>query len=138
MKRIIKPTKSQVRQSISFFNPGETPTTQTTMSDFKLAGRLIGKGELKQVTEKLTVRDFTIETKEEYPQKVTFQLKNAKTSLLKGLGSGDELTVYFNVDGREWNGKYFNTLVCWKVETLTPKPDTLPKIERPTDDDFSF
>ena len=37
--------------------------------------------------------------------------------------TGDEVSVDFNLRGREWNGpqgiKYFNTLDAWKIEKLS-------------------
>jgi len=44
---------------------------------YKLKGKLIHKGDAKQVSEKFRVMDFVIETPDEkYPQKVQFQAAN--------------------------------------------------------------
>ena len=35
------------------------------------------------------------------------------------LKKGDKVTVTFDINGREWNGKYFVNLAAWKIETST-------------------
>ncbi|MDO5447947.1 MAG: DUF3127 domain-containing protein, partial [Prevotellaceae bacterium] len=32
---------------------------------------------------------------------------------------GEELTVSFDINAREWNGKWFNDIRAWKVERVT-------------------
>ncbi|HBX74297.1 MAG TPA: hypothetical protein DEG86_15060, partial [Halieaceae bacterium] len=38
-----------------------------------------------------------------------------KIGLLEGLQSGQEVTVTFDIRGREYNGRYFNNLQGWKI-----------------------
>jgi single-strand DNA-binding protein len=37
-------------------------------------------------------------------------------SLLDSVEVGQEVTVAFDIRGREYNGRYFNNLVGWKIE----------------------
>ncbi len=30
--------------------------------------------------------------------------------------NGEEVTVHINIDAREWQGKWFNSVTAWKVE----------------------
>jgi hypothetical protein len=54
--------------------------------------------------------------------------------------------VSFDIRGREWNDKYFNSLVAWKVDRLgasappqADMPPPLPPIEDdPISDDLPF
>ena len=32
--------------------------------------------------------------------------------------AGEELNVFFDVDAREWNGRWFNSIRAWKVERV--------------------
>ena len=32
---------------------------------------------------------------------------------------GEELTVHFDVDAREWQGRWFNSIRAWKVERVS-------------------
>lgn len=75
-------------------------------------------GEKKRVSDKFTVQEFVIETDEKYPQKIVFNLINDKVNLINGYQSGDTIKVAFNLTGREYNGKYYNTLSCWKIQPI--------------------
>jgi hypothetical protein len=56
-------------------------------------------------------------------------------AVLESLGVGQQVEVSYNVRGREFNGKYYNTLDAWKIEVTGSKPSTQP-IE--LDDDLPF
>jgi hypothetical protein len=61
-------------------------------------------------------QDFVIETQEQYPKKVCFTLFGDKTSLINGLAPGTEVEVSFNIESREYNGKYFHNINAWKID----------------------
>ena len=83
---------------------------------YKLKGKLIHKGDAKQVSEKFRVMDFVIETQDEkYPQSVQFQIMNDRISELDQYGIGEELEISFDIRGREYNGKYYNSLNAYKI-----------------------
>ena len=89
---------------------------------FTLKGKLIVKGDEQQITEKFKKREFVIQDDaEQYPQVISFQLVQDKCSLLDAYNEGDEISVNFNVKGREWTSpkdgqtKYFNSLEAWKI-----------------------
>ena len=50
-----------------------------------------------------------------YPQEINLEFVKDKISLLEGLEPGQEVTVSFDIRGREYNGRYFNNLQGWKV-----------------------
>jgi len=52
-----------------------------------------------------------------YPQEINLEFLQDKVSLLDNLSEGQELKVFFDIRGREYNGKYFNNLVGWKIES---------------------
>jgi len=91
---------------------------------FTLTGKILFIGEEKHISEKFNTREFAIEEYHpQYPQKVLFQLVNKNCDLVLNRQIGDEVTVNFNIKGREWvspNGeiKYFNTLEAWKIEDV--------------------
>jgi len=85
----------------------------------ELSGRLCEKFDAVQITEKLAKREFVIETEEQYPQQVKFELVNDKTGIIDPFTVGATLKVFFNVRGRKWNGKYFVNLNAWKIEGET-------------------
>jgi len=65
-------------------------------------------------------QEFVIDTIEQFPRKICFTLFNDKLSLINGLANGDEVEVSFNIESREFNGKWFHNINAWKID----KPET--------------
>jgi len=61
-------------------------------------------------------QEFVIETNEQYPKKVCFTLFGDKISILDGITEGKEVEVFFNVESRDFNGKWFHNINAWKIE----------------------
>ena len=55
-----------------------------------------------------------IETHEQYPKKVAFDVLNEKIADFY-LQVGEEVTVSLDINARESNGKWFNSVNAWKV-----------------------
>jgi len=60
-------------------------------------------------------QDFVIETADQFPKKVCFSSWGDKVAELKQLKSGDEVTISFNPESREFNGKWYTDLRAWKI-----------------------
>ena len=93
------------------------------MSELKLQGKIIAIMEKQQVTDTFAKREFVIETDEQYPQMVKFELVQAKCEDIDNHKLGDEITVHFNVVGRVWNNKegkdvYFVSVKAWRLEAV--------------------
>ena len=61
-------------------------------------------------------QDFVIETSDQYPKKMCFNVWGAEKLDLFNIQQGEELTVSFDIDCREWNGKWFNDIRAWKID----------------------
>jgi len=62
--------------------------------------------------------DFVIQTPDEkYPQSIQFQLLNDRIQEMDKFTIGEELEVTFDIRGREYNGKYYNSLNAYKIES---------------------
>ena len=72
-------------------------------------------------------QEFVIETEEQYPRKICFTLFGEKVSLIDGLSAGQEVEVSFNMESREYNGRWFHNINAWKIE----KPETEENIPGP-------
>lgn len=59
-------------------------------------------------------RNFVIETAGQYPKKMCMQLFGDKVNECPNVG--EEVKVSFDVESREWNGRWFTQLNVWKVE----------------------
>lgn len=62
-------------------------------------------------------QDFVIETEEQFPKKVCFSTWGDKAAEVKKLSAGDSIIVSFNVESREYNGKWYTDLRAWKIQT---------------------
>ena len=86
--------------------------------EHKLKGKLILKLEPRQISDKFRVMDFVIQTPDEkYPQSIQFQVMNDRIQEMDKYSVGEELDVTFDIRGREYNGKYYNTLNAYKIES---------------------
>lgn len=84
---------------------------------------LVIKGTIKKIGEVQTISDkfkkveFVIETSDQYPKLVSFQVTNDKIdNFLKFNKVGNLVEVKFNVESKEFNGKYFTNLTAWRVQ----------------------
>ncbi len=94
------------------------------MSELKLTGKVIAIMEKQQVTDTFAKREFVIETDEQYPQMVKFELTQDYCDLIDSYKVGQEITVSFNCRGRKWTNKenkdvYFVSLNAWRLEGAT-------------------
>lgn len=64
-------------------------------------------------------REFVIDTEEQFPRKVCFTLFGEKTSLINNLSVGETVEVSFNIESREYNGKWFHNINAWKIDKPT-------------------
>ena len=87
---------------------------------FEIAGKVVKIFDIESKTDSFQARDFVIESaNDRYPQMIKFQLTQDRCSIVDNCKEGDELKVYFDLRGREWNGKYFTNLNAWKVEQIS-------------------
>ena len=52
---------------------------------------------------------------DQYARKMCFNVWGDRNDQFN-IQEGEELTVSFDIDCREWNGKWFNDIRAWKVE----------------------
>ncbi len=72
-----------------------------------------------------------------YPQEINLEFVQDKVALLDALQPGQEVTVSFDIRGREYNGRYYNNLQGWKVEVPGDEAGaTSADAHYPTPDDF--
>ncbi|OED36609.1 hypothetical protein AB833_26530 [Chromatiales bacterium (ex Bugula neritina AB1)] len=85
---------------------------------FQIDGTLHKIFNTEQKSEKFRARDFVIEvTDGKFPQMIKFQLTQDKCEAIDEHREGDQITVHFDLRGREWNEKYFTNLNAWRIES---------------------
>ena len=87
---------------------------------YEAKGTLHQIGETREISETFSTRSFTIcQQDDKYPQFITFELIKDRTDLIDSFKIGDDINVSFNLRGREWNGKFFNTIQAWRIQKVT-------------------
>jgi hypothetical protein len=61
-------------------------------------------------------QEFVVTTDDRYPQEIKLDLLKEKVELLAQFKEGDDVTVHFDIRGREWNERWFVDLSAWKIE----------------------
>ena len=70
-------------------------------------------------------QEYVIEDHGQYPRKMCFDVFGADKIEQFNIQMGEELTVSFDVDARQWQDRWFNSIRAWKVErvsTAAPAP----------------
>ncbi len=62
-------------------------------------------------------QDFVIETDSQYPKKVCFSAWGDKINP-QLMQEGNQLNVSFDVESREYNGRWYTDLKAWKMEMV--------------------
>ena len=63
-------------------------------------------------------QEFVIETMDQYPRKICAQLWGEKTAVLESLNIDDKVVMSFDVESREFNGKWYTDVKAYKLEMV--------------------
>jgi hypothetical protein len=66
-------------------------------------------------------QEYILETKDQYPKKICFNAWGDKIDQF-ALQQGDEATVSFDVESREYNGRWFTEVKAWNVRKGAAAP----------------
>lgn len=75
-------------------------------------------------------QEFILESNEQFPKKICFSILNDKLSLLEKVKPGDEVEVFFNLESRDYNGKWYHNINVWKLEKVSSdqsQPEPIPE-----------
>lgn len=80
------------------------------------------------------IQEFVLETQEQYPRKCMFNVFGEDKLREMNIQVGDELIVSFDIDAREYNGRWYNDIRAWKVERKSAAATASPmEAPMPTD-----
>ena len=65
------------------------------------------------------MQEYVLETHEQYPRKICFNVFGADKIAQFNIQAGEELTVSFDINAREYNGRWYNDIRAWRVERGT-------------------
>lgn len=61
---------------------------------------------------------FVLETHDTYPKKMMFDVFGADRLAQFNIQAGEELLVSFDIDAREYQGRWFNSIRAWNVQRM--------------------
>ncbi len=65
------------------------------------------------------VRPYVLETLEQYPKKMVFEVFGVDRIAQFNIQVGETLTVSFDIDAHEYQDRWFNSIRAWKVDRNT-------------------
>lgn len=107
----------------------------------EITGRIIAalppRGGVSQRTgNSWKVQEFVIETHDQYPRKCVFNVFGEDKLTEYNIQVGDELTVSFDIDAREYNGRWYNDVRAWRVVRAGSPAEGVPAAGAPGDVPF--
>jgi hypothetical protein len=103
---------------------------------YEIQGAIIKIFDKQIFGENFEKKEFVIRTQEDYPQEIKFETIQKTVALLDEFAEGDEVTVKFNIKGKEYKGNYYNNLSVWKIAPAEePKKKKEKKFKNPSKSD---
>lgn len=114
----------------------------------EITGKIIAvlpeRGGTSKTGNEWKMQEYVLETtQEQYPRKMCFNVFGADKIAQFNIQAGEIMTVSFDINAREYNGRWYNDIRAWRVErgevAVTPAapvntPVNAPKVSAP---DFS-
>jgi hypothetical protein len=95
----------------------------------EVKGKIIQKLEPVSGTSKAgnawSKQEYVLETHEAYPKKVFFDFFGDRANQFQ-FEVGDEVNLSFDIESREYNGRWFTSIRGWKAEKIDPNAAAQP------------
>ena len=85
-----------------------------------IAALPVKSGVSQRTGEQWQSREYVIETQEQYPKKICFEVFGIDKLKEFNIRNNDLIKVHFDITAREYNGKWYNSIRAWKVEHVNP------------------
>ena len=99
----------------------------------EFTGRIIAvlqpRGGVSKAGNEWKAQEYVIENHDQYPRKMCFEVFGNDKIEQFNIQMGEELTVSFDIDARQWQDRWFNSIRAWKVDrvsTAAPAEGTVP------------
>lgn len=77
------------------------------------------------------VQSYVLETQEQYPRKVCFELFGEDRIKANPCSLDDIVTVSFDIESREFNGRWFTSIRAWRVQQGAAPADSAAPASAP-------
>lgn len=84
----------------------------------KIIAILPPRGGVSKAGNEWKVQEYVIEDHGQYPRKMCFDVFGEEKIKEFNIQMGEELTVSFDIDARQWQDRWFNSIRAWKVERV--------------------
>ena len=71
-------------------------------------------------------QDYVIETHDQYPKRCCFRVFGEEKINQFNIKLGEEMTVSFDIDSHEYQGRWFNDVRAWAVNRNIQAPGAVP------------
>lgn len=99
----------------------------------EITGKIIAvlpeRGGVSKTGNEWKMQEYVLETHEQYPRKMCFNVFGADKIAQFNIQAGEEMTVSFDINAREYNGRWYNDIRAWKIERGTAP--VMPAAEAP-------
>ena len=70
------------------------------------------------------VQEYVVESEDQYPKKMCFEVFGEEKIQRFNIQMGEVVTVQFDIDARQWNDRWFNSIRAWRIdrEPVAPAP----------------
>lgn len=85
----------------------------------KIIAILPPRGGVSKAGNEWKVQEYVIEDHGQYPRKMCFDVFGDEKIKEFNIQMGEELTVSFDIDARQWQDRWFNSIRAWKVERVS-------------------
>jgi hypothetical protein len=102
----------------------------------ELSGKIIAVLEKRSGVGKSTgnpwsVQSYVLETHDQYPRKMCFEVFGEDKISQFNIQPGEEVVVSFDIDAHEYQGRWFNSVRAWKVDRPQPTQQVTPETDLP-------
>ena len=104
----------------------------------KYTGTIVSIADTQNVSDKFQKREFIVTDKtEKYPQTISFECQQTHCGLLDSFRVGSLVDVEFNLRGKPYKERNYNTLVAWKISNVSVDKGTSEPTANSSSDDSS-
>ena len=65
-------------------------------------------------------QDYVIEVPGQYPRRMVFRIFGEDRIKQFNIQAGEEVTVQFDIDAHEYQGRWYNSIRAWNVQRIDP------------------
>ena len=97
------------------------------------------RGGVSQAGKEWMTQEYVLETQDRYQRKMMFSVFGRDRIEQFDIHLGEVITVKFDIDSKEYNGRWYNSITAWQVERENQQPvaTEAPAVPPPSSDIFN-